>query len=49
VSGDVRVWEAETGKELSLPQGHTGDGYKVAFRPDRRRRVTAGSDRLLKV
>jgi hypothetical protein len=49
VSGDVRVWGSEAGKELSVPQGHTGHGYKVAFSPDGRRRVTAGSDRLLKV
>src|SRR6266550_1067004 len=39
----VRVWDASTGAELKVLDGHTGPVYSVAFSPDGMR-ITSGSD-----
>ena len=36
-SGEIKVWDAETGRELLTLQGHTGDVLNVAFSPDGQR------------
>jgi WD40 repeat protein len=36
-SGEVKVWDAETGRELLTLQGHTSDVYNVVFSPDGQR------------
>ncbi|MBI1913775.1 MAG: protein kinase [Planctomycetes bacterium] len=40
----VRLWDAETGKELHRLTGHTGLVHGLAFSADGRRIVTSGSD-----
>jgi WD40 repeat protein len=37
VAGEVKVWEAQTGKQLLTCKGHTGVVYSVAFSPDGKR------------
>jgi Tol biopolymer transport system component len=41
-SGEVKVWDAETGRELLTLQGHTSDVRNVAFSPDGQRLASAG-------
>jgi WD40 repeat protein len=36
-SGEIKVWDAETGRELLTLQGHTGEVSNVAFSPDGQR------------
>jgi WD40 repeat protein len=40
-SGEIKVWGAETGRELLTLQGHTGDVWRVAFSPDGQRLASA--------
>jgi WD40 repeat protein/serine/threonine protein kinase/tetratricopeptide (TPR) repeat protein len=42
--GEVKVWDARTGKELFELKGHTGDVSNVSFSPDGARIVTVGGD-----
>jgi hypothetical protein len=41
-SGEIKVWDAETGRELLTLQGHTGDVRTVAFSPDGQRLASGG-------
>jgi WD40 repeat protein len=47
--GTVKVWEAETGKELVTLTGHTGIVSGVAFSPDGTRLATASRDGTMRV
>jgi WD40 repeat protein len=38
------VWDADTGHELLVHQGHTGNVYAVAFSHDGKRLVSGGAD-----
>jgi WD40 repeat protein/tRNA A-37 threonylcarbamoyl transferase component Bud32 len=40
--GAVKVWDAQTGKEIHTLRGHTGPVMSVAFSPDGRRMASAG-------
>src|SRR5262249_30598206 len=44
VAGKLVLWELSSGKEIAAPEGHRGWLLAVAFTPDGRRLVTAGSD-----
>ena len=44
-NGEVRRWEASTGKPIGQPLiGHTAAAYKVAFSPDGKTIASAGGD-----
>src|SRR5205085_2733916 len=40
----VRLWDAESGKELRKYEGHTGELFAVAFFPDGKRIASASTD-----
>ncbi len=40
----VRIWEAETGREVRNYRGALGSAFRVAFSPDGRRLAAGGSD-----
>ncbi|HYO54562.1 pentapeptide repeat-containing protein, partial [Archangium sp.] len=42
--GTVRLWEAESGRELRSLSGHDGTVWSVSFSPDGRRLASAGAD-----
>ena len=42
--GSARIWDAQSGEEQLVLQGHTSDVLDAAFSPDGRRIVTAGRD-----
>jgi WD40 repeat protein len=44
--GEVRLWDAATGRELRTLKGHTLPVVGVAFSPDRKRLVTVGGQTL---
>jgi WD40 repeat protein len=39
----IKVWDAETGKDLLTIRGHTGHVWTAAFSPDGARLSSAGS------
>ena len=45
----VKVWDAESGKELLILRGHSAEIYGVAFSPDGKRIVTASGDQTTRV
>ena len=45
----MKIWDVQTGNELHLLEGHTGEVRCVAFSPDGKRVATGGDDRLVKV
>jgi small GTP-binding protein len=47
--GLVRVWELETGSDLSVLGDHTFTGYGAAWSPDHRRALTGSSDNTVRL
>jgi WD40 repeat protein len=47
--GVVRVWDAESGKELRKYEGHTDRVYSVAFFPDGQRIASASKDGTVRI
>jgi WD40 repeat protein/serine/threonine protein kinase len=45
----VRVWDAETGKQLLVPKGITSPVNSVAFSPDGKRIVSSGNEATVRV
>src|SRR5262249_12571196 len=45
VTGEVRLWDVDTGKELHRLQGHRDLVYAVAFSPDSKLLASGGGDR----
>ncbi len=48
-SGEVKVWDAATGKQLLSLKGHKGVVYSMAYSPDGKRIVSGSLDKTLKV
>ena len=40
----VKVWDAETGREIQTLPGHTAEVWSVAFHPDGRHLASTGKD-----
>lgn len=47
--GSIRVWEAQTGKDVFILTGHTGPTFGVAFSADGHTLITSSVDRTVKV
>jgi WD40 repeat protein/serine/threonine protein kinase len=47
--GELKVWDAETGRQVFALPGHTGFVRDVAFSPDGLRLVSGGTDKAVKV
>ncbi len=47
--GEVRVWNAKTGRLVLTFRGHTGGVHAVAFSPESRRIASGGEDGMVKV
>ena len=48
-SGEIKVWDAQTGQELFTLKGHIAAIRNIVFSPDGKRIVTGGGDRTAKV
>jgi WD40 repeat protein/tetratricopeptide (TPR) repeat protein len=48
-SGEVKVWDAQTGQEVRALKGHTAGVTSVCFSPDGSRLATASYDQTVKV
>jgi WD40 repeat protein/serine/threonine protein kinase len=49
VSGELKVWDAQTGKELLSCKNHSGAVGSVTFSPDGKRLAGAAADKAVKV
>jgi WD40 repeat protein/serine/threonine protein kinase len=47
--GELKVWDAETGRQVLPLAGHSGEVRDVAFSPDGLRLVSGGTDKAVKV
>jgi WD40 repeat protein len=45
----IRIWEADTGRLLAQPPGHTGYAFDLAFTRDGRHLISAASDQTIRV
>jgi WD40 repeat protein len=45
----VRVWDAESGKQVFVLRGHTGSVSQVSFSPDSKRIATGSEDKTVRV
>jgi WD40 repeat protein len=48
-SGEAKIWDLDTGRELFTLQGHTGPVSELAFSPDGRRLATSSWDKTVKL
>jgi WD40 repeat protein len=46
---DVRIWDADSGRELNRLQGHSAPVRALAFRPDGRRLASAAGDDTIRI
>src|SRR5262249_53338725 len=47
--GEVRVWDAASGRQVLALKGHTSYVYSVAFSPDGQRLASASADQTVRV
>jgi WD40 repeat protein len=48
-SEDLKIWDAETGREIRTLEGHTDEVYGCAYSPDGTRVVSGSGDKTLKI